>query len=215
MNQKHVFWEALILAVFIFASGIFVGYLVEQNRTGKIITAYQEADLNLLDIQIQESVLSVGDFDCELAVKETINFADRTFQQASTLDEYEQSARLTEGIVFQHKKYDLLRTILWSNSLLLKKRCNSSFHTVVYFYEYDSEDVGIVAKQESFSRFLEELKKEKGEDVILIPIAGNLDINSVNFLKKSYGVGDLPTILIDEEHVITELNELMDIEKYL
>ena len=28
VNQKHVFWEALILAVFIFASGILLGYFI-------------------------------------------------------------------------------------------------------------------------------------------------------------------------------------------
>jgi len=31
--QKSVFWEALILSVFIFASGIFLGYLLE--KTGR------------------------------------------------------------------------------------------------------------------------------------------------------------------------------------
>jgi len=40
-KNKHVFWEALIIAIFIFAVGILLGYLMELNRTSKIISLYQ------------------------------------------------------------------------------------------------------------------------------------------------------------------------------
>ena len=76
MGQKSVFWEALILAIFIFGSGILVGYLLEQNRTSNIIEAYQQSELSLLDIKIQQSIFEESDFDCSLAVDETIDFAD-------------------------------------------------------------------------------------------------------------------------------------------
>jgi len=89
--QKHIFWEALILTIFVFAFGILMGYLLESNRTSRIIEAYQQSDLNLLDIKIQDTIFSLKDFDCELATRETIDFADRVYEEAKLLDRYEGS----------------------------------------------------------------------------------------------------------------------------
>ena len=144
-----------------------------------------------------------------------IDFADRIFKEVSILEKYEDSARLSDGIVFQHKKYDLLRAILWSNSLIVKEKCNSGFHTIVYFFEYNSDDPILVVKQRSFSKFLEEIKDKKGSSVVLIPIAGNLNIGSIEFLKSNYGVDSLPAVLVDEKVVATDIEELTNIEDYL
>lgn len=219
-SQKHVFWEALILAIFIFASGILLGYFVEQSRTNKIITAYQEAELNLLDVQIQQNLYSQESFDCNQAIKETIDFADKTYEKAKILEKYGDSARLTEGIIFQHKKYDLLRVILWTNSMIIKEKCEQELHTVVYFYYYDprvssSRDQDLEAVQDAFSKYLAEVKQEYGNKVILIPIAGNLDINSVSFLKETYNIQTLPSVLVDEELKIDNMNDLNQINAFL
>jgi len=217
-NQKHVFWEALLLAIFIFASGMLIGYLLELNRTSNIISAYQEAEINLLDIKIQQTIFEQEDFNCEEATQELIKFADKTYLEASILEEYKKSARLSEGIFFQHKKYDLLRTILWLNSIKVKEICPNSFDTIVYFYEYsptDLDDLNLRAKQEAFSRSLGELKYNQEDGIILIPIAGNLDIGSIELLKSNYNIDKLPTVLINEKQVITSIDELESIESYL
>jgi len=213
--QKHIFWEALILTIFIFAFGILMGYLLESNRTSRIIESYQQSELDLLDVKIQDTIFSLEDFDCELATKETINFADRVYEEAKILDRFEESATLSEGIIRQHKKYDLLRTSLWINTIKIKKECEEDFHTVIYFYNYRSEDLDISSTQNVFSKYLSELKKEYGNKIILISIAGNLKINSINFLKSTYGVDSLPTILIDEEYKIQDLDSLDKIKGYI
>ena len=213
--QKHIFWEALILTIFVFAFGILMGYLLESNRTSKILEAYQQSDLNLLDIKIQDSIFSLKDFNCELATKETINFADRVYEEAKILDRFEDSATLSEGIIMQHKKYDLLRTSLWVNTIKIKKECEENFHTIIYFYNYRTEDLDTSSTQNVFSKYLSELKKEYGNKIILISIAGNMDINSINFLKSTYNIDSLPMILVDEEHKISSLDDLDKIKEYL
>lgn len=215
MNQKHVFWEALLLAIFIFASGILLGYFLELNRTSKIITSYQEAELGLLDVRVQENLISIGNFNCEQSIKETIDFADRIYKEAQVLEKYEESARLSTGILFQHKKYDLLRATLWSNALKIKEKCPNSFHTVVYMYQLDSKDVEVLSKQKAFSNYLFELKNEYSDNLLLIPMAGNLDLNSIEFLKNIYGLDVLPVILIDEKIKIETLEDLGNIRNFL
>jgi len=220
MNQKHVFWEALLLAIFIFASGILLGYMVELNRTDKIITAYQESELNLLDIQIQEEIISLENFDCKGSTENIINFADKIYFEAKKLEEYSTSSRLSEGILYQHKKYDLLRAILWMNSLKIKEKCGEDFNTIVYFYEYnvgdlDLRDPDLVAEQRTFSLYLGELKKEYAERVILIPIAGNLEISSIDSLRSQYNIDVLPAVLVNEEFKVLNLEDLDKLRTYL
>lgn len=216
--QKSIFWEALLIAIFIFASGILLGYLMEQNRTSRILTAYQEAEINLLDIQIQKDIISSKNIDCEQAIRETLNFADRTYEEAQILEDYKESARLSEGILFQYKKYSLLRTILWINSVKIKQACPGRLHTIVYFNEMildKLEDSELVARQRTFSQYLFELKKKYGDKVILIPISSNLEVNAVNLLKSAYGIGKSPAVLVDESLKIYEVSQLDEIENLL
>ena len=213
--QKSVFWESLILAIFIFVSGILLGYFLEQNRTSKIIGLYQESELNMLDIKIQDSIFSLSDVNCDNFLKETIVFADKIYGEAQLLDRYEESSKITQGIILQHKKYDLLRTLLWIETIKFKEKCNNDFETIVYFYEYKSDSMDIKSKQDIFSKKLEEVKNKHGNEVILIPIAGNLDISSVSYLMEQNNISTLPAILINEKVKISSIEELSLIDSYL
>ncbi len=215
IGNRNIFWEALIVAILLFASGIFLGYLLELNRVDKIITLYQDSELNLLDIRVQSDMLSFDNLDCDSAVRQLILFADKIYEDARTLERYEGSSELSKGIIFQHKRYDLLRTILWVNSIQLKERCGKKFNTIVYFYEYQSEDVDIKNLQSVFANKLGEVKRELGDKVILIPIAGNLEISSINYLKKLYNISLMPAILIDESIKIDTNEGLKNINSNL
>jgi len=216
-SNKHVFWQALILALIIFNFGIFLGYMLENSRVGKVSQLYAESELDLLDVKIQSELFSLNlpNLNCEAAIEENINFADTVYADAKILDRFEQASKITDSIILQHKKYDLLRTLFWINSIEIKKQCNASYHNVVYFYHYNGPSLEQKAKQVVFSKLLEQLKANEGDNVMLIPIAADNNITSVNFLLKAYNITSLPTVLIDEKFEITELTNLEEIEKYL
>jgi len=214
-SEKHVFWQALVLALIIFNFGIFLGYMLESSRVGKVSRLYAESELALLDIKIQSELFDFGnDIDCGIAIKENINFANKIFEEAKILDKFEKSSRITENIKLQHRKYDLLRTLFWINSIKIKRRCNATFHNVVYFYKYNEPSLEQKAKQAVFSRLLGQLKEKYAEEVMLIPIAADNNIVSVDMLLETYNVTELPTVLIDEKIKLTEVSTY-DLEKYL
>ncbi|GBE20528.1 MAG TPA: hypothetical protein ENG87_00120 [Candidatus Pacearchaeota archaeon] len=206
ISQKHVFWEALIITICVFGIGILLGVWVENARTDKIAEMYVSSELEMLDVRLQTSILDMGDINCDNVVKENLEFADRIYFEAITLSKYENSNELTDDIVLQHKKYDLLRTQLWLNSIKIKERCNPDYVNIVYFYEYIDPSLDKKSRQGVFSKVLEDVKDVKNEEVILIPIAADLNIVSLELLKSRYGIDELPTILIDENVKITNLN---------
>jgi hypothetical protein len=86
-----------------------------------------------------------------------------------------------------------------------------------YLYDYNNPRLDIKAKQAVFSKILGELKSKYGSEVMLIPIAGDNNLVSLNVLMSSYGVSeqDLPVILIDEKIKITDVESVSETEKYL
>jgi len=214
-NQKRIFLYAFLLTFIVFNVGIFMGYMLETSRVDKINTFYLEAEMELLDQRIQKDALELIELDCELLVQENINFADRIFQEALLIQRYEDANRMNEEITFQHKRYDLLRTLFWINSIRIKEKCNSDYHNVVYFYKFNNPSIEQESKQRFFSNLLIEIKQEYGNKVMLIPIAADNNLPSINLLLNEYNITEFPTVLIDEDIIITGLERREDIEKYL
>ena len=215
-NQKWVFLKALFVTLVVFNIGIYMGYKLEASRADKINEIYLGSEMMLLDQNLQRQAFEIIDLNCDLAVQANIDFGDKIFEEAlGTIHSYEQANRINNAIIFQHKRFDLLRTLFWLNSIKIKEKCGSDYHNVVYFYDYLDPSAQQKGKQDFFSNLLGEIKEIKGNEVMLIPIAGDNDIASLDILINQYGITEFPTILIDEEIKVTNVESIDDIMKYL
>lgn len=215
MNQKYIFLWALVVTLVFFNIGIFFGYMLESSRVNKINEFYVQSDADLLDQRIQSDAFDIVNLSCEDAINSNIIFADKIFEDAKTIQRFEGANKFNKDIVFQHKRFDLLRTLFWMNSIKIKDKCDASYHNVVYFYKYNDPSIEQKARQGVFSRVLEELKQDEGRNIMLIPIAGDNNLTSVDLLIKTYKIDKLPTILIDENIKIDSLESKDDLKKYL
>jgi hypothetical protein len=214
-SQKYNFLYALIITIIVFNLGIFMGYMLESSRINKVSDWYSNSERNLLDQKVQERIFETVSLDCDNLVEENIKFADRIYEDALKIDRYEKASRINKEIIQLHKRYDLMRTLLWMNSIRIKEKCNSNYSNIVYFYKYNEPTLEQEAKQRFFSKLLEELKMRYGNKIILIPIAADNDLPSIELLIKEYEIDKLPVLLINENIKITELNSMEDVEKYL
>ncbi|MCK4552673.1 hypothetical protein KAT80_00525 [Candidatus Pacearchaeota archaeon] len=214
-NQKYVFLQALIIAFVIFNIGIFLGYKLETSRIDKINNWYLQSEIELLDQRIQKDAFEFLELNCDAMVEENINFADRIYEEAMIINKYEKANRINDDIILQHKRYDLLRTLFWINSMKIKEKCNSDYHNLVYFYQYNDVSIEKKAKQKVFSNLLFQIKEEKKAEIMLIPIAADNNIGSINLLLDKYNITELPTILIDEKIKLTAIGGVEDIREHL
>jgi hypothetical protein len=214
-KQKHIFLYALFITLIVFNLGIFMGYMLESSRISKINSLSVDAELEIMDQIAQKESLSLLNLDCNSLVKENIKFGDQIFQEAMQIKKYEDANRISSDIIFQHKRFDLLRTLFWMNSIEIKQKCNSDYHNVVYLYKYNSPSLEQKSKQNFFSNLLQEIKQKEGDKIMLIPIAADNNISSVDLIVQKYNITDLPTILIDEKVKITNVNSTQEVEKYL
>ena len=100
------------------------------------------------------------------------------------------------------------------NILDAKEKCGE-MNSVVYLYVYDSDDINIKSEQGVWSRLLRDLKEEEGNNIVLIPIAADSDLTTLDSLIKRFGVQKYPAVVINEKHVIYDIESASNIEKYL
>ena len=82
-------------------------------------------------------------------------------------------------------------------------------------YEFDNPMVNKKAEQEAISNMLIDLKNKYKDKILLISIAGDINMPSIELLKKQYNITKLPVVLFDEKIKFETLDELKEIEKYI
>ena len=216
VKSKHrVFAESLIITLLILFLGFLFGTFIESSRTSKVIENYKYFEIDALDLRLQNYYYQIMDkASCEEAIKQNFIFADEIYRQGIIIQRYEDGNKLTGNLLLEKKKYVLLKTELWLNSILLKEKCGNPFHTIVYAYSQSSNTIKD-AEQTAISKTLKGIKEELGDKIVLIPIAGDLGLGAVDMQLRIYNVTYLPSLIIDEEHIIEGFKEKEEIEKYL
>jgi len=214
-SKKHVFWEALLLTIVIFIFGLLLGIAYENSRLDEINEYYAISEISLMDIFVLGNNIDVGNISCQGLVDANINFANRIYEEARILEQYEAAGRLSDDLKLAHKKYDLMRTFLWANSLKTFEKCGDRFDIVVYLYEYETRDLAKKATQSVWSKILFDLKQERGDGIILIPIAVDTNLVSLDSLVGNFEIKQFPAVIINNEYVVEELSTVAELEKYL
>ena len=215
-SKKRVFWEALLITVAVFMMGLLSGVAFENNRLADMNEYYAKSEVNLMDSLAMKDFLSREDNDltCEQARKYNVKFANKIYNESLKLSDYEQRNKITDQIKIAHQKYDMLRTFLWMNNRDLRNRCGN-YSYVVYLYNYSSKDLGEKAENKVWSRILFDLKEKHGNDVVLIPIAANSDLISLEAMISNYNIEEYPVVIIDDNVVIRELEGVDKLEKHI
>ena len=214
-DKKRVFWEALILTALIFLLGFLAGLIFENKRVEVIEEYYIQSENSLMDIFALNNFVSLNNISCNALISSNIDFANRIYDEAKILDEYERTGKITDKIDVQHKKYDIMRTFLWINTIKTNEICeNNSIHTIVYIYNFNTNDLTEKATNSVWSKILADLKEIHGKEIILIPIAADSNIIALNSMLENYDVQQYPVLIIDNKYVINELSSVEELENY-
>lgn len=213
-SKKHVFWQAFFITVLFFLLGLVFGIYLEQGRADSLNVAFYNSEASLYDSFALTNFLTRNpDASCQDVNDAVVGFADRIYEEARQLEQFDDANELTDSVKAIHRKYDLLRTLLWMNTIELKKQCD--MNTVVYLYVYDSQDLALKAEQVVWSRILGELKEQEGQNVLLLPIATDQKVSSLDYLMEVYNITGFPAVIINERHVLYEHKTAEELEGLL
>jgi hypothetical protein len=214
-NNKRVFWEALILTVVIFLFGMLLGVAFESSKLTDINDYYIRSETSIMDAFALSAFSEFDSSSCDVLKQSNLDFADNIYEEAILLEDFEQAGKITESMKIMHKKYDVLRTFLWINTIKTADKCGRNYNTVVYLYISESEDLTKKATQNVWSKVLYDLKQDQGENILLIPLAVDKDLVSLGSILKGFDIPQYPAVIINEEVVLTELISVEEIKVYL
>lgn len=215
-HKNSVFIESLVLTLIVFVVGFSLGYYVENYRADKIIKDYKEYEVEALDLKLQNYYYQIMDRGaCSSALEQNFIFADKLYNTGLVLEKYEEANQISDQLTLEKKRYVLLKTELWLNTLLLKEKCQVNFTTMVYFYSSDPANSARVAEQKVISNVLKTVKEKHGKNVILLPIAGDMQLDVVTLQMNAYNVTHLPSVLINEDIILEGFFSVDEIEQYL
>ncbi len=212
-NNRHFFWIAFVIASFVFWFGILLGITFEKSRIDEVKNFYFESETEILDFELSSNIIRFSNMSCDMVYQQSIAFADRVFKEASKLEKYDDSNKITGELIYLHKRYDLLRTVLWTDLIKAEERCGGKINVIVYIYEYVDPSLTTKATQGTMSNFLVELKKKYEDKIILIPIAMDTGVESLDILRELYGLDKAPVILINGKIKIEDLNDMRDFDE--
>jgi formylglycine-generating enzyme required for sulfatase activity len=90
--------------------------LIETSNSVEISNLFTKSEISLTDAIATSELTEDLNIDCEYIKQSNIDFANRIYEEAKVLEGYEESGKLTDSMELLHKKYDLLRTLVWTNN---------------------------------------------------------------------------------------------------
>lgn len=214
-SKKKVFLDSLVLTLLVLIIGFSIGFYFEYFRTNKIIDNYRNNEIEALDLKLQNYYYQIMDrSSCDSAIAQNFVFADDLYDKGLEIEKFEEANQITDDILLEKRRYVLLKTELWLNTILLKEKCEDPFDTIVYLYSKDTGSFS-VSQQKVISNVLKSVKEKRGNRVILIPLAGDIGLGAVDLQMNIYNVTSLPSIIINEKIVLEGFHTEEEIESYL
>lgn len=212
--MKNVFLKAAIITAAVFIIGVYTGVVLDSMRVEDVKERITEIDNLWNDVRLMQSYIQKfsnrTDY-CGFLLDENLKVGDEIYEEGLKVEEYENSNRFASDFIIEKTRYALLDLQFWINSIDLKNLCDGNYSTVIYFYS----QYNVTPEQNFQDRVLWDLKQECGPKIIYITFPADIGITTIEVIKNIYGIESVPSILINEETLLSSPVTLREIEEYV
>lgn len=214
--MRRVYIQAGILSLLVFFIGIMIGIWIDNTRLGGIRSALSEADINSYDARLLNSYLQrFGKEYCDIALEQNLAYNDKIYEDGRKIEDKINANIFTPEIEQEWRRYTLLQTQFWLNSVELKEKCGFDYHTVVHLFRQKNTTTSEDINNKVQASVLLDLKDKCGKKMMLIPITVDTNLIVVEAITKQFDVSEYPAVIVDESFVFQgvttkdKLNELV------
>ena len=213
--MKKVYIQAGVFSLLVLFIGIMLGVWLDNTRLGQIRSALSESDINSYDARLLNTYLQrFGKEYCNVALEQNLAYNDKIYKEGRKIEDKISSNVFTPEVQQEWRRYTLLQTQFWLNSVELKDKCDFDYHTVVHLSRQKNTTTTEEINNKVQASILLDLKEKCGNKIMLIPITADTNLVVVDAIVKQFSVSEYPAVIIDESFVfqgvttMDKLNEL-------
>ena len=214
-KMKRVFLKTFALTLVVFIIGFYGGILLDNLRLEETKSRLTQIDNLWNDARLLQSFIQRlsdnSSLNCDILLEENLKSGDKIYKEGQKVEENEKVNRFTPTIMLEKERYALLDLQFWLNSIDLKKACNASYSTVIYFYSNYNKTL----EQNFEDRVLLDLKEKCGPQIIYITFPADMEITTIEVIKNIYNITKIPAILVNESLVLYTPISTRDLENYI
>ncbi len=198
--SKNIYIMAFVITAGIFLLGLFLGLIIEEERSSYVEEQYQEQSIVFSSSQLQYEFLSMLDEkDSCPAVYETLysNLEDLEGTRIR-LEKFDRKSTLEKNqFELLQREYLLAEIRYWMLAKKTKELCNYDVVTILNFYS--SEEECPYCDQQSF--VLTYLKELFGDRLLIFSFNSELEDDEpmLGILDAAYNITSYPTLVIGDE----------------
>lgn len=212
---RNVYLESLVITIFVFLSGIMFGIWLDNYRIVRIRQNLLSDAVFWDDSLFLSKYFQIyGKRLCNESLKLNLLYNERIYERGKLIEDAIRESKFTPELKEELKRYVLMQTQFWLNSIELKKRCNFTYHNVVHLQKFYPESLQERIDNKAQSTIMLDLKQMCGNRVMLIPIVADLNLTTVDAIKTHYRIKKLPAVIIDEKYVLQGLTPLEKLNEY-
>ena len=184
----------LVITIIVFTSGIFFGIYINRVKVSELQNMVSELDKKRTE---QELNLLLTDYlpnkTCDVMNYEVEKMIPDINELAGKVTFYEETKKFEEKN-YEDTKIDYTVNLIryWLYLEKLKSNCDLNVTTLIYFYS--NKDCNLCRNQ---GIVLDYMKNKHKSDLMIFALDVDLELNSIDMIMKSYGVREMPSIIID------------------
>lgn len=193
----NVYIRAAVLTTIVFTIGLIIGLWLGQEKVSSLETDLTNLKGNIDDAELQFLLLDTlkGNTSCTYLLTQANSLGEESGKLAAEVEKYENAQKIDDA-AFRTLKSSYTTVLIkdWLTLEKIKKTCNGTYATVLYFYSNKDCD-----KCQDQAIVLSYLKEKLKENLMTFAIDGNIGIPVIDSLKGAYGVTAYPTLVINGE----------------
>jgi hypothetical protein len=207
-----IFISAAIISTLLFASGLFIGYSINNEKLTSIDDNIRRVTRDIQNFQIEFLFLDVlgENATCPLLAETLSGINKDSYEIGNKLESYGSESEIQDYNDYVNTKREYSRLLIgyWLLANKLKKTCRMEVDTIVYFYSKDC------FKCDDQSFVLTYFKRMLNEKILIFTLDADLDEPSVQVIKKNYNITEYPSLVINGG-VYTGYQSKADLERTL
>lgn len=207
IQSKKRYLLSFLIGTFLFLLLISVSYFFVFLELGKISRMQGETAYSLF-----EKKLSLTYFEENFCRDYNLRDISESlaYQGLILSDAEEKFGKGDKDVLFQKRFYSILLLEHLDFVEMYNDACDSAVNTIVFFY---SNEENFVEESEYFGKVLD-LAYAKNDDLFIYSFDVNLDSEIISKMKNKFDVAKVPVVIVNGEHVITELDNISELEVF-